>query len=186
MSDRDEENGKGFKVTDKRRFIIDEEGNVKGGEVEGAQEDRPGSQTTGAEGAEVPPETKEVPEEAPESKDAGKKSLRERIMDKLSGEKGSEADAEAPKGGREDAPEIDFGGFVFSLSSSVMFHFGEIEDPVTGQKQTNLPAAKQTIDILGMLAEKTKGNLTKEEEQLLKAILYDLRMRYVDLTKKTS
>ena len=76
-------------------------------------------------------------------------------------------------------PEVSFSTFVFSLSSSALLHFGEIPDPTTGQKNKNLTMAKHTIDILGMLEEKTKGNLTDDEAQLLKNILYDLRMRYV-------
>ena len=76
-------------------------------------------------------------------------------------------------------PEVNFSTFVFSLSSSALYHFGEMPDPTTGNKQKNLPMAKHTVDILGMLEEKTKGNLTRDEEQLLKNILYDLRMRYV-------
>jgi hypothetical protein len=56
---------------------------------------------------------------------------------------------------------------------------GEIQDPVTQQSSKNIPLAKQTIDLLGMLKEKTKGNLTTDEEKFLESILYDLRMRYV-------
>ncbi|RLC15597.1 MAG: DUF1844 domain-containing protein, partial [Deltaproteobacteria bacterium] len=62
---------------------------------------------------------------------------------------------------------------------SVLFQLGVIEDPATGKKSKNLTAAKQTIDIMGMLEEKTQGNLTKEEEGMLKNILYDLRIAYV-------
>lgn len=76
-------------------------------------------------------------------------------------------------------PKIDFATFVFSLNSSVYVQLGLLEDPATGQKGKNLPLAKQTIDILAMLEEKTRGNLTTEEEQMLKHILYDLRMLYV-------
>jgi hypothetical protein len=92
--------------------------------------------------------------------------------------------AEARSEAEEDIqlPEVNFATFVFSLSSSAIFHFGEIPDPATGTKKTNLPMAKHTIDILGMLEEKTKGNLTGDESQLLKNILYDLRMRYVKAT----
>lgn len=79
-------------------------------------------------------------------------------------------------------PEVNFSTFVFSLSSSALLHFGEIPEPSTGRKQKNLLMAKHTIDILGMLEEKTKGNLTEDEGQLLKNILYDLRMRYVKET----
>ena len=76
-------------------------------------------------------------------------------------------------------PEVNFATFVFSLSSSAILHFGEIPDPTTGKKKKNLPMAKQTIDILAMLEQKTKGNLADDESQLLKNMLYDLRMRYV-------
>ncbi len=76
-------------------------------------------------------------------------------------------------------PEINFSTFIFSLNASALLHLGIMEDPATGKKVKNLPLGKQTIDILGMLEEKTKGNLSKEEENLLKNILYDLRMIYV-------
>lgn len=76
-------------------------------------------------------------------------------------------------------PEINFATFIFSLNSSALMHLGVIEDPVSGKKVKNLPIAKQTIDILGMLDEKTRGNLTKDEENLLKNILHDLRLMYV-------
>ena len=79
-------------------------------------------------------------------------------------------------------PEVNFSTFVFSLSSTAILHFGEIPDPSTGSKRKSLPMAKHTIDLLGMLEEKTKGNLTDDEETLLKNILYDLRMRYVKET----
>jgi len=76
-------------------------------------------------------------------------------------------------------PEINFATFIFSLNSSVLVHLGVINDPATGQKVKNLAIAKQTIDIMGMLEEKTQGNLTEDEESMLKNILYDLRMIYV-------
>ena len=81
-------------------------------------------------------------------------------------------------------PEIDFGMFVMSLASSVLVHLGEIEHPEGGVAQRNLPLAKQTIDILGMLQEKTRGNLTQPESQMLENLLYDLRMKYVDAKKR--
>ena len=65
------------------------------------------------------------------------------------------------------------------VGNSVLVHLGVMEDPSTGKKVKNLPLAKQTIDILGMLEEKTKGNLEDDEEKMLKNILYDLRMIYI-------
>jgi hypothetical protein len=76
-------------------------------------------------------------------------------------------------------PEVNFSAFVYSLSTSALVHLGEIPEPITEKMDKNLPLAKQTIDILGILQEKTKGNLTQEEENLLNSFLYDLRMRYV-------
>lgn len=77
-------------------------------------------------------------------------------------------------------PVIDFSTFIFSLNSSALVHLGAIEDPATGKKNKNLSIAKQTIDIIGMLEKKTNGNLTNEEKNLLKDILYNLRMLYVN------
>jgi hypothetical protein len=76
-------------------------------------------------------------------------------------------------------PEINFSTFVISLNASALLHLGAIEDPTTGKKVKDLPLAKQTIDILSMLKEKTVGNLSNDEENLLKSILYDLRIIYV-------
>ena len=76
-------------------------------------------------------------------------------------------------------PEINFPTFIISLNASALVNLGAIEDPASGKKVKNLLIAKQTIDILNMLEEKTRGNLTEEEEQILKNILYDLRIIYV-------
>lgn len=76
-------------------------------------------------------------------------------------------------------PKVDFATFVFSLNSAVLVHLGVIDEPGTGARSKNLDLAKQTIDILGMLQEKSRGNLTSDEENMLKNILYDLRMLYV-------
>ncbi len=97
---------------------------------------------------------------------------------------GQEAKAEEPataeaSGKEEVLPEVDFNSFIFSLSTSVLIQLGEIEDPFTQKPAKNLPLAKQTIDLIGMLKEKTKGNLTPQEERLVENILYDLKMRYV-------
>ena len=76
-------------------------------------------------------------------------------------------------------PEINFATFIFSLNSSALVHLGIIEDPATSTKSKNIAMAKQTIDILAILQEKTHGNLTKDEENMLKSMLYDLRILYV-------
>jgi hypothetical protein len=81
-------------------------------------------------------------------------------------------------------PEIGFTHFIFSLSTSAFIQLGEIEDPFTKNLVKNLPLAKQTIDLIGMLKEKTKGNLTSEEEKVIEYVLYDLRMKYVKAVGK--
>ncbi len=80
-------------------------------------------------------------------------------------------------------PEIDFNFFILSLSSSAMMQMGVIPNPVTNKKEKNIDLAKQGIDIIAMLEEKTKGNLTQEEEKFLSSILYDLRMKFVEISK---
>ncbi len=96
-------------------------------------------------------------------------------------EKGEQEGAkkEEASGQEIPLPEINFVNFIFSLSTSALIQLGEIQDPVAQQQVKNLPLAKQTIDLIGMLKEKTKGNLTPDEEKLTDAVLYDLRMRYV-------
>jgi hypothetical protein len=102
----------------------------------------------------------------------------------VSTEQSREAAAAADAAAQEDAgsaqlPHIDFATFIFSLNSSALVHMGLLEEPTTKTQMKNLPLAKQTIDILAMLEEKTRGNLTGDEERMLQNILYDLRMRYV-------
>lgn len=77
----------------------------------------------------------------------------------------------------------DFNSFILSLSSSAYVYLGVIEDPITKKKETNLQAAKQMIDILSMLKEKTKGNLESNEEGLIGNILYELQMQYLNKSK---
>ena len=83
-------------------------------------------------------------------------------------------------------PQLTFTAFIFSLASSAAIHFGDLADPVTGAKaEPNLEGAAQMIDILAMLEQKTRGNLTAEERQLLEQVLYELRMRFVEATKSS-
>lgn len=86
---------------------------------------------------------------------------------------------EAPK----TLPALDFSTFVMSLGSSCMVNLGKIEGPEGETIEPNLPAAKQMIDILGLLEEKTRGNLDESESKLLTSLLYDLRVQYVDAQK---
>lgn len=86
----------------------------------------------------------------------------------------------------QQLPTIDFSMLVLSLSQTALVHLGEASDPESPEAerhQRNLPLARQTIDMLGMLQEKTKGNLTGSEERLIDQVLYDLRLRFVEVTK---
>ncbi len=79
-------------------------------------------------------------------------------------------------------PEINFEHFLLSLSTSALLHLGEIPDPETNAKKVDLVQAKQSIDILGLLRDKTKGNLTENEQTLIDSMLRELRMRFVQLS----
>jgi hypothetical protein len=85
---------------------------------------------------------------------------------------------------RGPLPEVTMATFIFSLSSSALVHLGEIPEPETNRTLIDLPIAKQIIDTLGMIQEKTKGNLDQDEEKFLKSVLYDLRMRYIQKSGK--
>jgi hypothetical protein len=81
-------------------------------------------------------------------------------------------------------PPLDFSTFVLSLGSSCMVNLGRVEGPDGKMPAPNLPAAKQMIDILGILEEKTRGNLDESEAKLLSTLLYDRRVQFVDASKK--
>jgi hypothetical protein len=76
-------------------------------------------------------------------------------------------------------PEVNFATFIVSLSTEVLFHLGEFPHPVSGEKKKDLPLAKHAIDTLAMLKEKTRGNLTEDEQKLMEGMLYDLRMAFI-------
>jgi hypothetical protein len=78
--------------------------------------------------------------------------------------------------------DISFTQFVISLASSAAIHFGDIPDPSGAKAEPNLEGARQMIDILALLEEKTKGNLTAEERQILEQVLYELRLRFVTVS----
>ena len=80
---------------------------------------------------------------------------------------------------------INFVSFVLSLAHTAAVHFGDVADPVTGARaETDLASAQQMIDILSLIEEKTRGNLTAEERQLIEQVLYELRLRFVESTNK--
>jgi len=89
-----------------------------------------------------------------------------------------------PSGDQDVLPEINFSAFVISLSTQTLLHLGEIADPISGKVEIDVPVAKQMIDILAMLKDKTRGNLNASEDRLMEDILFDLRMKYVEAVKK--
>ena len=86
-----------------------------------------------------------------------------------------------------DQPEesaLSFVGFVLSLASTAAIHFGDMPDPITGQRgEVNLDGAAQMIEILALLDQKTRGNLTAEERQILEQVLYELRLRFIEASQ---
>jgi hypothetical protein len=76
---------------------------------------------------------------------------------------------------------LSFTAFVLSLASTAAIHFGDLPDPISGQRsELNLDGAAQMIEILSLLDRKTRGNLTAEERQMLEQVLYELRVRFVE------
>jgi hypothetical protein len=93
-----------------------------------------------------------------------------------------EGDADRPEreGGERELPAIDFSTFILSLSTSALYQMGLVADPETGRKaEPDRLLARQTIDTLEMLREKTRGNLDEEETKLFDSLLYELHMRFV-------
>ena len=88
------------------------------------------------------------------------------------------------KEGKCVMPEVTFSAFIMSMNTSVLYHLGEIADPVSGKKTVSLDPARHGIDTLVLIQEKTKGNLTTDEEEMLKNILYDVKLRFVKAVKK--
>ena len=80
-------------------------------------------------------------------------------------------------------PEVTFSAFIMSLNTSALYHLGEIKDPQTGQSEINYELARHAIDTLVMLKDKTRGNLNRDEEEMLKNIVYDVKLRFVKAVK---
>lgn len=98
------------------------------------------------------------------------------------------SDADAPRR-PDDLPRIDFSTFVLSLAASGLMHLGLTPDPTRpeGERgEVSLPLARQSIDTLQMISEKTAGNLEDEEAKLLQSVLYELRMTYVRVERGES
>lgn len=119
------------------------------------------------------PETGEARQDAPEEAGATVQSGADNIQSGASAHESEQA-----------LPEINFSAFVISLSTQALMHLGEIANPMSAKVEIDVPVAKQMIDILGMLKDKTRGNLNASEDRLIEDILFDLRMKYVEAVKK--
>ena len=107
----------------------------------------------------------------------------QREADAAPTEKPERESAAAAPSRPSDLEPVTFSTFVLGLSTQALLHLGEIEGPLAGKVERDLGAAKDIIDVLGVLREKTRNNLDQAEERLLDSILYDLRMRYVALSR---
>ena len=152
-----QQESKGFTVQDKRRFSPDT------GE---ARKDAP----------EEPNATVRAAEQHEQTAENERDTDRERLITI-----GADS-ARVPE--NEPLPEINFSTFVIGLSTQALMHLGEIGNPISGKVETDVPVAKHMIDILGMLKDKTRGNLNASEDRLMEDILFDLRMKYVEAVKK--
>ena len=115
-------------------------------------------------------------EEAPKEQSTGKQSTQ--------GKETSGAAAEPVPGKKAPQSPLNFQEFILSLGTSALVHLGEQPLPGGEKPQVNLPHAQEMIDLLSLLQDKTKGNLTSDESRLLSNLLYTLRMKFVELTKK--
>jgi len=97
------------------------------------------------------------------------------------GDKGQQIETE-PK--RQPLPKLDFATFVLSIIGTTHVHLGDAPGE-SDEARANLLLAQQDIELLELLQDKTKGNLTGEEERLLSQALYELRLRYVEVSKTT-
>jgi len=115
----------------------------------------------------------------PREETAGKKDVSEPAKPSTAAEEREQRKEKETSEQQAAMPEMNFANFIFSLSTSAMYHFGDFPDPVTKKAERNLAAARQTIDIIAMLKEKTEGNLSADEKTLIDTVLFELRMRYV-------
>ncbi len=141
----------------------------------------------------VPPEEKPEAKPAlePESPSAATLAAEVSASTQTIGHKAATTAANEPEESHEDdLPDAEnpagFANFIMSIASNAASSLGMMEHPVTHKREVDLELAKHWIDILGMLDQKTKGNLAPQEEKILESLLADLRMQYVSLTNSVS
>jgi len=97
---------------------------------------------------------------------------------------GEPSPAKEDKTEKREIPPIDFPSYILSYYTQGLVLLGEVPNPYTNKKEEDVEAARHTVDILSMLEEKTKGNLSNEERQLLETVLYELRMKFMAKTNR--
>lgn len=161
--ERDEQLDKGFAVHDKRRI-----GKEDAPEQGYTAPNGPAQQAAGP-GVQPAPESAGTTQGTKPSESTGRPA------------EGAAAGPEAfSRAGERDYVPLTFASFIMSLSTSALIYLGQVPDPVTGKTGTDLVGARQTIDLISLLREKTAGNLTPDEAGLIEAVLYDLRMLFVN------
>ena len=162
----EEEKDRGFKVADRRRFSAE-------GEAKPAAEERPASEPI------IRPDaaTHTHPEDELQAPSAGAQAKASREYQKA---------ASSQPGAQDIGPQdLTFASFVVGLSTEALALMGEMPHPATGERMNDLLGSQQLIDIIGILQEKTRGNLSHDEDTLLEAILFELRMKYVEKARQT-
>ncbi len=158
------DNGEDFKVTDRRTRFADDAPEV-------------GDDATAAE-----PTAEPTPQGAAESSTEGMASAAQQAATEEAYHEAANACAE-PEDEERPLPPVDFSTLVISIAQGALMNLGEIEDPDTKQKSQHLVLARHNIDLLGLLQDKTRGNLDTEEQKLIENLLYDLRIKYVSRCK---
>lgn len=125
----------------------------------------------------------EEPETPPEARDTAKPEGGD-VPGKPEEKEGESPPDEKATMGDQELPPIDFLSFIMSLSTSALIYLGEIPDPVDNERKMIIPMAKQMIDLISLLKEKTKGNLTPDEEKYMENILFELRMLFIKVAPK--
>ena len=162
----EDENG-GFRVVDRRRF--DADGSDRDEEEAAASPD--------SESAAKSPESPETAASEQEGPEGAASGTSPRATDE---QPGAPAGAESAPG---EPPAPTFSSLILSLSTQALFSLGEIVESPDAEPRVDLVAGKQLIDLLGVLEEKTSGNLDADEKELMERILYDLRLRFVEIAR---
>ncbi len=178
----DEDNG-GFRVVDRRRFDADgsdrnEDGTSPEADPAPAEASPENSERTAKASAppdSQPPETGSIPPEGSASASTDPSAS--------AAPAGGPA---GPAGAPEEPPVPTFSSLILSLSTQALFSLGEIVESPDAEPRIDLMAGKQLIDLLGVLQEKTTGNLDPDESELMERILYDLRLRFVEIARRST